>query len=106
MPSLEIPPTEAVELFEAQKARLIDVREPWELTQASVPGAESIPMSEIAGRLQELSPAEPLLILCHSGVRSLNVTVWLRNQGYENAQSITGGIAAWAAEVDPSVGRY
>jgi len=39
-------------------------------------------------------------------MRSMNVTVWLRNQGFEQAQSIAGGIDAWSAEVDPSVPRY
>ena len=36
----------------------------------------------------------------------MNVAVWLRNQGFEQAQSLRGGIDAWAAQVDPTVGRY
>jgi len=107
MPSLEVSPAEAASLLSQKKARLIDVREPWELARAAVPGAFPMPMGEIPARAhQELEPDEPLLILCHHGVRSLNVAVWLRNQGFANAQSIRGGIAAWASEVDPSVGRY
>jgi rhodanese-related sulfurtransferase len=107
MPSLEISPTEASELLDTGKARLIDVRETWELSQAYVEGAEAIPMGEIAARApHELKPDEHLLILCHRGQRSLNVAIWLRNQGYENVQSVSGGISAWAAQVDPSIGRY
>ncbi|HZP06634.1 MAG TPA: rhodanese-like domain-containing protein [Terracidiphilus sp.] len=57
-------------------------------------------------RHQELKPDERLLVICHHGVRSMNVTVWLRDQGFEQAQSLRGGIEAWSLEVDPSVGRY
>jgi len=46
------------------------------------------------------------VVVCHHGIRSMNVTVWLRNQGFEQAQSLRGGIDAWSAEVDPGVGRY
>jgi rhodanese-related sulfurtransferase len=55
---------------------------------------------------QELDPEERLLLVCHHGVRSMNVAAWLRNQGFENAQSLRGGIDAWSLEVDPSVSRY
>lgn len=89
------------------KTRLIDVREPFEYELAHVEGGELIPMGEVPARAhQELDPDERLLVLCHHGVRSMNVTVWLRNQGFEQAQSVRGGIDAWAAEVDPTVPRY
>ena len=66
-----------------------------------------MPMGEVAARAnQELDPDERVVVLCHHGIRSMNVTVWLRNQGYEQAQSVRGGIDAWSAEVDPTVSRY
>ena len=49
---------------------------------------------------------ERLLVICHHGMRSLNVTVWMRNQGFEQAQSVRGGIEAWSREVDPTLARY
>ena len=55
---------------------------------------------------QELDPEEHLVLMCHHGMRSMNVAVWLRNQGFEQAQSLRGGIDAWSAQVDPSVPRY
>jgi rhodanese-related sulfurtransferase len=55
---------------------------------------------------KELDPDEHLVILCHHGVRSMNVTSWLRNQGFEQVQSLRGGIEAWATEIDPAVSRY
>ncbi len=66
-----------------------------------------MPMGDIPSRAnQELDPDEPIVVICHAGVRSMNVTIWLRNNGFENVQSLRGGIDAWSREVDPSVPRY
>jgi len=103
----EISPTEAARLLAARQARLIDVREPWEFTAAHIEGSVLMPMGDVPSRAkQELDPDERLVILCHHGQRSLNVTAWLRNQGFDQVQSMCGGIDAWAAQVDPGVGRY
>ena len=86
---------------------LLDVREPWEHEAASIAGSTLMPMGDIPGRaFQELDPETHIVAICHHGVRSLNVAVWLRNQGFENAQSLRGGIDAWSAEIDPAVPRY
>ena len=103
----EVTAAEAAALVKAGEARMVDVREPWELATASIAGALAMPMGDVPGRVhQELDPEERLVIVCRHGVRSMNVTVWLRNQGFEQAQSMRGGIDAWAAEVDSSVPRY
>ncbi|MGA2219668.1 MAG: rhodanese-like domain-containing protein [Terracidiphilus sp.] len=103
----EVSPAEAAALLAQGAAKLIDVRETWEFATASVTGSIAMPMGEVPARAhQELDPEERLMVMCHHGVRSMNVTVWLRNQGFENAQSVRGGIDAWAAEVDRGVGRY
>lgn len=107
MLEFEISPADAAALLREKKVRLIDVREPWELATASVEGAVAMPMGDVPARAhQELDPDEHLVVLCHAGVRSMNVTVWLRNQGFEQAQSIRGGIDAWSREVDPRIPRY
>jgi rhodanese-related sulfurtransferase len=103
----EISPTEAAALLSEGKARLIDVREPWEMATARIEGCVEMPMGDVPARAhQELDPDERLVVICHHGLRSMNVTVWLRNQGFEQAQSMRGGIDAWSAEVDPAVARY
>src|SRR5580700_15914 len=103
----EISPAEAAELLSAGKARLIDVREPWEFETARIEGSVLMPMGDVPGRAhQELDPDERLVVICHLGMRSMTVTAWLRNQGFEEAQSLRGGIDAWSAEVDPTVSRY
>jgi rhodanese-related sulfurtransferase len=103
----EISPSDTAALLKEGNARLIDVREPWEFATAKIEGSVLIPMGDVPARAhQELDPDERIVVVCHHGSRSLNVTVWLRNQGFGNAQSLRGGIEAWSGEVDASVPRY
>jgi rhodanese-related sulfurtransferase len=103
----EISPSEANTLYREKKVRLVDVREPWEVATAQIEGSVTMPMGEVPSRAhQELDPDERIVVFCHAGVRSMNVTAWLRNQGYEQVQSMRGGIDAWSVEIDPSVHRY
>jgi rhodanese-related sulfurtransferase len=107
MLDFEISPSDTAGLLKENKARLIDVREPWEFQTARVEGSVLVPMGDVPSRAhQEFDPDEHLVIMCHHGARSLNVTVWLRNQGFENVQSMRGGIDAWSAEIDPKIPRY
>lgn len=107
MLSYEISPLEAAEILSGKGARLIDVREPWELATASIEGSYPMPMGHVPARAHaELKPDERLIIVCHHGSRSLSVTAWLRAQGFELAQSLRGGINAWSFEVDTGVPRY
>lgn len=86
---------------------LLDVREPWEHQTAHIEGARLIPMGDVASRVhQELDPEAHIVVYCHHGVRSMNVTNWLRQQGFDKAQSMSGGIEAWSRRVDPKVPRY
>lgn len=107
--SLEIGPQEASRLAKTEEAILIDVREPEEYAIAHIDGARLIPMQTIPAELQKLeglADEATLLILCHHGVRSLQVAAWLRERGIENCASITGGIDRWSQEIDPTVPRY
>jgi rhodanese-related sulfurtransferase len=86
---------------------LLDVREQWEFQTASITGAKLIPMGDIPSRVhQELDEGQHIAVLCHHGARSLNVTMWLRQQGFEKAQSVAGGIDAWSRAIDPTVPTY
>ncbi len=86
---------------------LLDVREPWEANTASIPGATFIPMGDIPSRAHaELDPDQPIVVLCHHGMRSLSVTTWLRREGFEHVQSLTGGIDEWSRTIDPTIPRY
>ena len=95
------------QLAQTQPPHLLDVREPWEFQLAQIAGSHSIPMGEIPARAhQELDPEEHIVVICHHGVRSLNVTHWLRQQGFEQVQSLRGGIDRWSRSVDSAVPTY
>jgi rhodanese-related sulfurtransferase len=86
---------------------LLDVREPWEFETAHMEGAKLIPMGDVPARAhQELDPEDAIVVVCHHGVRSMNVTAWLRQQGFDRAQSMRGGIDAWSRQVDGKVPVY
>lgn len=89
-----ITPTEFAAL--GSDAVLIDVREPDELAQASIPGALSMPMSTLGDHLDEL-PAGTFYLVCHSGMRSGRIAESLVQQGHD-AVSVEGGIVQWQAE--------
>jgi rhodanese-related sulfurtransferase len=102
-----IPEEVKAKLDGAEAFTLLDVRELWEFETAKIPGAKLMPMGEVPSRAhQELDPDEEIVVLCHHGVRSMNVTVWLRQQGFEKARSMRGGIDAWSRRVDQSVPVY
>jgi|SRR5579871_5946754 len=104
----EITPEEVKARLDAKQSfTLLDVREPWEFETARIESAKLMPMGEVPSRAhQELDPEADVVVVCHHGVRSMNVTVWLRQQGFEKAQSLRGGIDAWSRRVDPSVPTY
>ena len=74
--------------------QLIDVREIDEWQEWRIAGGTLIPMSEFAARVGELDPAQPIIVYCKSGGRSLMVAEALQNAGYD-AKSMAGGILEW-----------
>ena len=99
--------SELINSGESEGFILLDVREPWEHQAAHIQGSTLMPMGDVPSRaFQELDPEARIVAICHHGVRSINVAVWLRNQGFENAQSLRGGIDTWSADIDPAVPRY
>jgi rhodanese-related sulfurtransferase len=93
---------------------LLDVREPWEFALAAihVDGWRTlhIPMNEIPGRLSELESArigaQPVVCICHHGMRSAQVVAFLERQGLEDIYNLAGGVDAWSEQVDTGVARY
>ncbi len=86
---------------------LLDVREPWEITTASIAGTIDIPMGDLPARANAvLDPDAHIVVVCHHGARSLSVTAWLRREGFDRAQSMAGGIDQWSREIDSSVPIY
>jgi rhodanese-related sulfurtransferase len=89
---------------------LLDVREPWEIERASVKPVNgnlvTIPMMQLQARMTELKRDVPVAVLCHHGVRSMQVARFLAFNGYSSVANISGGIDAWALDFDANVARY
>ncbi len=104
---IEVTPREvSARLERGDKFLLVDVREKWEHDTSHIEGAVLIPLREIPANLQHLAAARQIVTFCHHGIRSLDAAAWLRSQGIEGAQSMSGGIDRWTTEVDPLVPRY
>ena len=87
---------------------LLDCREQNEWDLVHIDGARLLPMSEIQERVSELDEDRDrhIIVYCHHGGRSLQVVMWLRRQGFTCVQNMTGGIDAWAQQIDPGLKRY
>jgi rhodanese-related sulfurtransferase len=85
---------------------LLDVREPWEWQKARIDGSQHLPMREIPARVGTLDKSHPTVVICHHGVRSLQVIAFLQHHGFANLHNLHGGIDAWARHVDPTVPVY
>lgn len=90
----------------AEDVILLDVREPHELALAALDASVHIPMQQIPSRLDEIDRSKTIVVMCHSGVRSMQVAGFLRQQGFENVINLDGGIDRWSREIDPSIPRY
>lgn len=85
---------------------LLDVREPEEVAICSIPGSVSVPMGQLAERLEELDPGRPTVCICHHGIRSASVAVALERLDFRALYNLAGGIDRWAREVDPDMPTY
>jgi rhodanese-related sulfurtransferase len=93
---------------------LLDVREAHELVRANLGDrVTAVPLSLIAQRYEDALPGEirnnkdsEIVVMCHHGIRSAQVTAWMGDNGFRNVWNLDGGIEAYAVEIDSSVGRY
>jgi len=84
---------------------LLDVREPMEYQINRLPGSILIPLNDLPERLGQLDGTRDLVVYCHHGVRSVRAVEFLRAAGFR-ARNLSGGIAAWADRVEPTMARY
>ncbi len=110
----QVRPSQLADWLQAHAAQpqplVLDVREPMELAVASVQAdgfeLRHIPMHLVPQRLGELDPDRPVACLCHHGMRSMQVAMFLARNGFTQVANIAGGIDAWSVERDTSVPRY
>lgn len=112
---VNISPKELNKILEddsSEKPFFIDVREDHEIAIASFSfPVLHLPLSKAANWsniISDLLPKDqPVLVVCHAGVRSLNFGIWLLEQGItKSVWNLVGGIDAWSTDVDQSVPRY
>ena len=89
-----------------RKPVLLDVREDWEFALCKLPDALHMPMHLVPLRSNELNPDDEIVLICHHGMRSMQVAMFLERQGFSSLINLTGGVAGWADEVDPNLPRY
>jgi len=92
-------------LDNAEDIFLLDVREGWEFSLASIEGSENFPIGQVVDRQQEFAFEEKIVVICHYGERSQMAAQELAKCGFK-VYNLTGGIDAWSQVVDPSVPRY
>lgn len=85
---------------------LLDVREEWELARCQLPKSTWIPMGQIMARVSELNKNAETVVICHHGIRSWQVAKYLEREGFSDVINLTGGIDAWAKEIDPAMSIY
>lgn len=90
----------------AQPPVLLDVREPDEWAVCHIDGAQLMPMQTVPQRLSELNPEQAIVCICHHGMRSAQVAQFLERHGFGDVTNLTGGVDAWATQVDPAMRRY
>ena len=104
----EITPRELAEWLERpDRPFLLDVRNPYEVAIASIPGTDKlIPIDQLPERINELDPSREMVVYCRSGARSGRAVELLKSVGFRKVKNLVGGILRWADEVDPSVPKY
>ena len=85
---------------------LLDVREPWEFDICQIDGSVNMPMGQVPQQLEDLQQADEIVVICHHGVRSLQVIQFLRQQGLDNLINLDGGVDAWARTIDVDMPVY
>ena len=85
---------------------LLDVREPWGLEICRIEGSVAMPMGSVPARFPELDRDRETVVICHHDGRSAQVCMFLERQEFSNVINLAGGVAGWAAQVDPRMAQY
>jgi len=90
----------------SQPPLLLDVREPWEFDYCHIPGSQLVPMRQVPEIIEDLDPEQEIVLICHHGIRSRQIGIYLETQGFSNVINLEGGVEDWAQQVDPKMKRY
>jgi adenylyltransferase/sulfurtransferase len=105
--ALEIEPTAVKSrLDRGEELALLDVREPHEWAITRLAGATLMPLGTLPYNLNTLNTADEIVAYCRTGARSRKAVLALREAGFRKVKNLTGGLHAWADQVDPTVPKY
>ena len=106
----EVTPDECKAYLEQAETRplLLDVREPWEYQIVHLEDSQLIPMREIPAMIaaEALDPDQEIIVICHHGIRSRQVALFLEHQGFPDVVNLSGGLDAWARHTDTNLPTY
>lgn len=104
----EITPKELAALMDsAERPYLLDVRNPYEVEIAAIPGTDKlIPVDQLPERLSELDSAREMVIYCRSGARSGRAVELLKGAGFRKVKNLVGGVLRWSDDIDPTMPKY
>lgn len=89
-----------------QKPLLLDVREPWEYQIVHLDDSRLVPMRQVPAELDSLDEDQEIIVICHHGIRSRQVALYLESHGFHNVVNLLGGLDAWARHTDTSLPTY
>jgi rhodanese-related sulfurtransferase len=104
----ELTPDECkVQLEQSESSpMLLDVREPWEYQIVHLENSQLVPMRKVPEIMETLDPHQEIIVVCHHGIRSRQVALFLEHHGFSNVVNLKGGLDAWARHTDTSLPTY
>ena len=106
----QLSPKELADRLQAgEQWLLLDVRQPeeWEICNLSHRGKALLaPLNMLPAYQQQIPADTPVAVYCHHGIRSQYAIQYLQQQGFTQLYNLSGGIDAWADEVEPEMERY
>jgi rhodanese-related sulfurtransferase len=104
----EMTPDECKAYLETAPVRplLLDVREPWEFNIVHLEDSLLMPMRQVPVEADSLDADREIIVICHHGIRSRQVALFLKARGFSNVINLRGGIDAWARHTDTSLPTY
>ena len=102
----DLTPKEFKDYLIDDEVTLVDVREQWEWDKCHFEDATLLPMGQIMANIDTLDKSKETVVICHHGIRSMQVARYFDSIGFENIINLRGGIDAWAKQVDSSMTLY
>jgi len=103
---LNLQPHELNHHLQQHQPLLLDVREPWEYDICHLRGSELVPMRQIPQWAEQADKRQTTVVICHHGIRSRQVAMYLEHLGFKDVINLAGGVEAWAREVDTRMATY